>query len=177
LPSNSIYYDIAHELLNYVVTSFAAEGIDLPDRRYVHHGEPAHDYGPEVDPDCTGQLTINWEFVGSGQPGAETSDSNKQRGCVLIDFIEYAIELVRCVPTLQEDGTPPTVIALDDSALDLAVDGYVLRRSVYDAWSSGIFCQCQDIQIARMTAISPRGGVAGWRQTLQVELTCGAQGS
>lgn len=177
MPSSSILYDTAHELLLHINTYFVAQGVDLPDRRYVTLGEPAHDLGPEAGTDCAGQVTVSMDFIGSGLPGAETSDSNQTRGCTITDFVSYTIELVRCVPTLENDGTPPSLTDLDDSALDLSIDGYLLRRSIHNAWSSGVFCNCQDIAIGRLEVISPRGGVAGWRQTLQVDLLCGAQGS
>jgi hypothetical protein len=38
---------------------------------------------------------------------------------------ELAVQVIRCVPTSHDDGTPPTCVALGDAARVLMVDAYV----------------------------------------------------
>jgi hypothetical protein len=75
---------------------------------------------------------------------------------------------------MQDDGTPPTADALNDSGRSLAVDGWVLWRAILAAWSAGDLFEdlgCQSVDLSRGAVnLPPLGGIAGWDITILVTL-------
>lgn len=168
--SKDILYSIATTILTSVESTFAAHTVDLPDRVYVNHGRPAFD--------CE-QLTISLPMMFRGMAGQEDASSLRTQPCTLVRAATYTLTIVRCVPTSSDDGSPPSVAALEASAEELYVDGWLLSESIREAWSSDAFdCACLDLAMGHLTAVDASGGYAGWTQDFEVTVgPCPGAGS
>lgn len=123
-------YDTASTILAVVRDAYAAtadptadppvEAVDLPDRQYVVPGITAA-Y------DCE-QLTVTVLSVAVGVPGAAIGVPIAN--CSPMRFATYRLELVRCVPTVDERGDPPKATKLEESAQELLRDLSLLHGAV-----------------------------------------------
>jgi len=146
-------YTLARAVLDSLVSWFAAEGIDLPARQYVHAGEIAID--------CE-QLVVTLSQIRAGLPGQEDS------GRVLCTYTRYVvleIALFRCVPV----GATPAAAALEASAEQILADGQAIVEGLLRGWKDGDFSEtCDTMRIAPLTPYGPEGGYGG--SVVQVEL-------
>lgn len=118
-------YDAAVQILDAVTTAHAAAVVaalpavikPLPDRQYVHVGEPAHD--------CE-QVTVSFSALRHGTVNVEYVEAFV---AAVPRVAEFAIEIVRCVPTEET----PTVEALDGSAHEQMRDALIVLRGLQEA--------------------------------------------
>lgn len=151
-------YQLGQDLLAAVVDYFADESVDLPERRYVTIGTPALD--------CE-QVTVSVPQLFSGLPGASYVGP-VQHGTT--SSIEFAVSVVRCALTQDDNGNPPTVEDLQAEAQAFLADADTLRAAMFIANKNGVFGSCNDLVIAECVALGPEGAFAGWRQVLRVGL-------
>lgn len=89
-------------------------------------------------------------------------------GCSTKSVVEINLTLYRCVPTMEEDGSPPDPADLDASGKALATDGWVLWFGILRAWGDGTLFEdleltCQQFDVSGGTlSLPPTGGLAGW---------------
>ena len=75
-----------------------AEAIPLPDRQYWTIGTTAHDCEQLV-------LAVQQMFLGTAENPMELTQCTGPRG------LTFTVEVVRCVPTLDNRGKPPSALA------------------------------------------------------------------
>lgn len=169
-------FDTAALILDVVRAAFAASGdpdadpvvepAELPARQYVVPGITAA-Y------DCE-QLTVTVVQVAVGVPGV--SFGVPIANCPPQRYATYRVELVRDVPTVNEQGDPPKATKLTESAQELLRDMGILhaalvsgRRTIAglgdDSNVAGVGIP---IAIANATPIGSDGGVGGSRVDLDV---------
>ena len=155
---------LAQSLLDVAAAALTAAGQDVPDRVFISASQP-----PAEPTECAETLAA-WP----GPLRTVPVPPLQKRGCTSKTLAELHVTLYRCVPIMQEDGTPPTVAELDASGKSLAVDGWVIWRAVLRAWSDGTLfddISCQSIDLSRgMINLPPLGGIAGWDITVLVSL-------
>lgn len=120
LSEHGIAYDLAARLLTVVNDGFTAAGVTLPERQYVGPGVI-------VAYDCE-QLTVVCTAIGSGVPGRRAN--LPIAGCREQRLGSYRIELVRCVPVIDDSGNPPPPAALQASAQATLRDLDLLESTV-----------------------------------------------
>lgn len=126
-------YALLAAVLAAVEDGFTAAGVDLPDRRYVSHTLPAHDceqvtvYGPRRFPH-TGDMSIE-------QPSPYA--------VLWQEGLTVEIDIVRCAPEMGEDGSAPSVAALDAASVVLYRDSDLVFSSIVDAVESGDLPGCE----------------------------------
>lgn len=134
------------QLLDQTVT-----GRDLPERRYVSHGQPPVE-------DCDGVLVVWWANVDTRQIGIREADQTVRVAGLVVD-------VWRCWPT--GDTHPPTVAELSEASLTLADD--------VDRLTSGLALflggRCGPVEWSPAQPLGPLGGLAGWRIQVNVEVT------
>lgn len=160
-PAPTHLYDIADRVLSAVEAAFDAADISLPDRRYITGGEIVWDC-----PD--GQLVVQVPRIYVGLPAA--SDPREIR-CGTVRSAGLTVWLLRCVPTLAENGEPPPPGDLDDSGRDLLIDAWTLSSGIISAYNSDDLVEADSqVFLADLAAVGPQGGLGGWRQDLRVQV-------
>jgi hypothetical protein len=83
--------------------------------------------------------------------------------------VPYVIALVRCVPSSEEDGEPPTVEALSAAAEQLNTDIAKLRQAIWcclnDLYRTN---QVLAFTVGASDVVGPEGGCAGHQLTVLV---------
>lgn len=150
------YGDPAADLLAALTARLPAlTGDAVPERRYVHVGEVAIDFGCD-------QLVVAFERATPGLPGVEFTDVRQPRPPVRT--AQYAVLYTRCVPTFTggRGTTPPTPAALSAAGMQMMGDAdavWQATRAAHKAgeWASG----CDLLQWVETEAVGPQGGAGG----------------
>lgn len=144
--------------------ALTAAGQSVPVRQFVSASQP-----PAEPTECAETLAV-W----SGPLRTVPPPPGGKRGCTSKTIAELHVTLYRCVPTMQETGTPPIPADLDASGSSLAVDGWVIWRGVLTKWSDGTLFPdlgCEQVDLTRGAVnLPPLGGLAGWDVTVLVTL-------
>jgi hypothetical protein len=152
-------YDRAARVLELVTAGLRDAGVVVPERRYVTPGaRPAWD---------AEQLTVG--IVRPSVPGSPGREVAGARPCSGPRFVELRVELVRCLPVGDEDGTPATVKELEDAARQSVEDADALRRALDDdvevTGRRGV-----PSLVGAMTVLGPDGGMVAVTTLVQVGL-------
>jgi hypothetical protein len=123
---------------------------DLPERRYISHGEPPIE-------DCDGILAV---WTGS----VDTRQVGTHKAMVTHRLTTISVDIFRCWPT--GDRHAPSSDQLSEAALALADDVDRLTAGLATYLSQ---C-CRTVVWRPTTSLGPAGGVAGHRVTVQVGL-------
>ena len=149
-------------VLDCVCTSLTAESeCGCPCRKGVVLGQPVWD---SCCPD--GQLTIFLDrvYVHANFPAQEAGPifcSSPLAG-------EFTVQLIRCVPTVKDDGTPPTMEELSESARKIYQDMYIAYKSVICCLAASKRYRKFVMRDAR--TVGPQGGCAGFEIRFGIEL-------
>lgn len=167
--ADSVFYLLAHDILDAVVNHFTAEGIDLPDRRYAHFGDVAIDGG--LVHRCE-QLVVTYAPGQYGGLAGSPQDGPLQ--CEQLTVAQYEVWLSRCVPTFKNDkGDPPDPDVLDASGMGLMIDAHHLNRALYLGRKDMFVSQpkkCRMIRLEDQVTQGPEGGFSSVVQPLSVEV-------
>lgn len=178
-------YRVADAILSCVcAASDEAAGQDpgypgCPCRVYVAPGATVpHECGTHCGDACDGQLTVHLDSVRTSTtwpPGSSGRSSTQSTppGCAPAPYTyaEYVVTLVRCVPVMDEMGTPPTVEELNLASAVQMTDAAV----VHDA----LMCCVQGIAapgrvlkyvVGPVRTVGPGGGCAGVEGRVTVAL-------
>ena len=154
----SFLADLAADLLAaaYAGLDQTITGNPAPDRVYISHGEPAWDFC-----DGTGTLVVFVSPISHRQIASHAK-------CWISPTANFCVELIRCVPSLTDEGSPPPAADLTDSAESLLRDIWSLLQAIYE-WF-GLF-DCEMVDVGQAIALGPAGGAAGWRVCLSMTLS------
>lgn len=155
---DTLLYDLARKLLDAVVAGFADHGVALPTNRYVSNGSPAFD--------CS-QVTVNLQRVFSGSPGAETQG---QMGCGPLSVAEFSIDIVRCIPSMDDGANPPSDKTISASAKEIYTDLWILRLVVVEAWRNEEFGKGLSFSVRSAAPLDPSGGMGGSELLISVQV-------
>lgn len=144
-------WDIATGLLDAVVDLYAAEGIDLPERRVVVEGIPAFD--------CV-SVIVSLRRVFRGLPNV--SFGEQTLACAGIRTAEFHILILRCASAPDDDGNPPAVNVIQSFSEPIYTDAWVLTAGMQLAALNGsLGAACDDISIGELAVIGPEGAIGG----------------
>jgi hypothetical protein len=156
----STVYDLAAGLLDSVVTRMNAElTVDLPARQYVHAGLVAWD--------CEETVVAVPE---SGLTHAFPGEASKVEFCSPPRQVAFEVWIVRCVPSLQDNGTPPTEADLDAAAAIQLADLWTLSYVLWqyrDDWKG----TCHTLLMGPVEIVGPEGTFAAVKATVFVLIT------
>lgn len=163
LPDDVLYLK-AEALLEAIVADYAARSATPPERQFVTVGGVALD--------CS-TLAVTISRVVVGFPNQPTDGLVGSVGD-MAQSVELQAIVARCIPTvdLSSAGTPdvPTPEALETSAGELAVDGWVFAQGIREAVAGGLFEPCADVVLDDVIPIENSGGVGGWTRLVRVQL-------
>lgn len=152
---------MAKEVLDCVCEDLASQSsCGCPCRSFVTVGNPVWDNC------CDGQLALIIEriYVAGNFPAG----ANQPITCAAPLVADFSLQLIRCVPTMETDGTPPTPQALNNSSANIFSDFYIAYRSV-------ICCLAQYKKNRLFTMrdgrpVGPQGGCAGFEIKFSIQL-------
>jgi hypothetical protein len=121
--------NLMQEVLDRVVAAYATYTMPLPTRKYWTMGVPAVD--------CE-QLVVSFVQMYVGAPGDEATEP---RRCNDPRSATLNVSVSRQVPTVGQNGRPPSAEAIEDYAEISAYDAYILLdcASNLDAWEESGF--------------------------------------
>jgi|SRR4051812_22498466 hypothetical protein len=134
-----------------VVNEYDRRGVPLPERQYWTIAETAHDCEQMV-------LCVQQMFLGTAAFPLETSQCNGPRG------LTFTIEVIRCVPTLDNHGKAPAGDRIEVASVNPVVDMQILMdcAKCFDPYSAGI--------VVTIDTIPNGGGMHGAIGTYTVTL-------
>lgn len=141
-------------VLERAVSVFQSYNVPLPTRQYWTVGEQAID--------CE-QLVLTFVQMYLGPPGDQASTPQR---CHVVRTAVMTLSLSRSIPTVGQNGRPPSGDTIENAAKIAAVDAWVLMQSVnlFDMWEEGGFGVGV---IATVDVPPPEGGF----QTINMQLT------
>jgi hypothetical protein len=141
-------------VLQRVVSTFNSYNVPLPNRQYWTVGQQAID--------CE-QLVVTLVQIYLGPPGDQASAPMR---CNTARTAVMTVSISREIPTVGQNGRPPTADKIEDAAKISAIDAYVLMQSLnlLDMWEPGGYGVGV---IATADIPSPEGGF----QTVNMQLT------
>ena len=141
-------------VLERVISTFNSYNIPLPGRQYWTVGQQAID--------CE-QLTVTLIQIYLGAPGDQASSPQR---CNMPRTAVMTVSISREIPTVGQNGRPPSADKVEDAAKISAIDGYVLMQSLnlLDMWEPGGYGVGV---IATVDYPFPEGGF----QTVNMQLT------
>jgi hypothetical protein len=125
--------------------------VPLPARRYWTTGSTAHDCEQMV-------LAIQQMFLGTAEVPLETTQCSGPRG------LTFTVEVVRCVPTLDNRGKPPSGEAIELASIHPVIDMEIMLdlAAYFDPFLTGV--------IVNVDPIPAQGGYHGAIGTYSVTL-------
>ena len=143
-------------LLDRVISTFESYSVPLPGRKYWTVGQEAVD--------CE-QLVVILSQVYLGPPGDQASTPQR---CHMPRTAVMTVSLSRAIPSVGQNGRPPTAEAIQNAARISAVDAWVMMSSInaLDQWEAGGYGLGV---IATVDVAAPEGGF----QTVNMQITMG----
>jgi hypothetical protein len=123
----------------------------LPERRYWTVGQTAHDCEQLV-------LAVQQMFLGTAENPMELTQCSGPRG------LTFTVEVVRCVPTLDNRGKPPAGDVIETASVNPVIDMEIMLdlAKYFDPYSTGV--------IVNVDPITAQGGFHGAIATYSVTL-------
>jgi hypothetical protein len=147
----TLLFDLAEDIQQAITTAFAAASVDLPARQYIADGSVAEDCG---------QFTIEFTQLFAGSSGAQ--QVGPARFPIVIFTAEFNVQIIRCVPTMEEGtGRAPSPADLIAAAKQMLTDAWVLWNGIVTGHESGPLQKCSNISLGPLTPIGPDGGLGG----------------
>ncbi|MEU1852940.1 hypothetical protein ABZ499_27655 [Streptomyces sp. NPDC019990] len=146
-----------------------------PCRSCVVPGRPAWDdcAGDCVRAETAGQLTVNFSgMVSTSNFPSETRDVIGTRNCLPVrPAAEFVITLLRCAPTYDKSGCPPSCEELTEAARILAVDAASVWNALQCCFpSTSDARRGQTFVIGPQRTVGPEGECVGIEQRVTVAL-------
>jgi hypothetical protein len=141
-------------VLQRVVSTFNSYNVPLPNRRYWTVGQQAVD--------CE-QVVVMLVQIYLGPPGDQAASPQR---CNTARTAVMTVSISREIPTVGQNGRPPSADKIEDAAKISAIDGYILMQSLneLDMWEPGGYGVGV---IATVDMPPPEGGF----QTVNMQLT------
>jgi hypothetical protein len=149
-------FEIASAVVTGVATDLALTPAGAPDRIEIVNGAVAWD-------ECAcGDLLLSVPRVYSSKDFPQPNSDSRTRCVDVLIVAEMTLDIVRCVPTPDDNGSPPTAADIIVAAATAFTDLSVVRDSVKcildDLFNTG---QIQDYLVGMSTPLGPSGGCGG----------------
>lgn len=165
---------VGRSLFLAVVDHFAArtqpEYQDLPTRRYLATGDSS-----SVAWDCE-QFSVSLEGIGAGSSQDSPAPSRQpgvQTGVSAVRFATFMASLVRCVPTMDDNGNFPPVADMDAAGDQFLRDAGLLSQAVVE-WGSQMrrsLGPSAQVVLGDVLPAGPEGKFAGLICSAQIGVT------
>lgn len=155
--------EYAQQLLDVCEAALAATDAGVPSRVYL--AVP----GPPFDCD---QLTVETKGLGDAAFATTSTLGGGRRITAALNLVGFTVKIVRCVPTLDENGNPP-----DEVESSIAAD--MLNKDLWSIWTrirteqreGTLFNgECGHLFYDGAFAIEEEGGVAGYQIEFRADI-------
>lgn len=144
----------AAQLLRSCLDTYQAAGVEPPEAQYLAPGPLAAWDGPHLAA-CLVQV-LPGTSDGTTKPGGWNGN---QVGSVSTPRAMYEARVLRCIPTVDDNG-PPHPDAITDAAQTLLVDCGLLLDAAF-AWANALPLGTK-VTVGQATPLGPEGGLAGY---------------
>jgi hypothetical protein len=128
-----------------------------PLRAFVAPGPPAID--------CCDQLTVHVAQIDEGSSAPPVPRASTAR----INLVTFVATITRCVPTIDDNGIPPTSDSQQEAAEQINADQWALWNHLYNRIHAGLlFDRCCDIVWGSLRSLTPSGACGGSSLTITV---------
>lgn len=144
--------DLARSALDGVVDNWPYDATELPERQYVSDGSIVWDcptlavmaeatYGTTGDPAFDAVTGIGMGYA--------------LRGAVLV------VTVLRCTPDVDDDGNPPPIAAIEESADVILTDSIAVLNALMATQAAGDLVTCNGLVFERWSSVGPESGLGG----------------
>lgn len=162
MPRPERLYGVARQVLDLVAAALDATPAGAPDRRYVSDG-------PLVAWDCE-QLVVAVEGTVS-HDGDLMVETPGPVNCLVMRAATLGVWIVRCAPTVEDDGTPPPADDIDANAAVMLADPTVMLDAIVTAYQAGELAGAFGLALLGWDGVGPEGGLVGGVLRVRVDLT------
>lgn len=153
-------YTVAEAILAAVVSGYSAAGVTLPSKQFVSPGAlPAWDGE---------QVTVSLQRTFQGMPGQEQGTPRGWQVATLTGL--FAVEVVRAVAGLSDDGVVPAAGAIGADGQAHMADHRTLYGALQTAVRTESIGSKGRVFVGSIESVGPEGGLAGVRGLVQVLL-------
>ncbi len=158
------FLDFCVESLDTIPTFMDTAGLlGAPDRRFVSPGIPVWD--------CCEQLAVHVPLMNEADTTPGGLDAGRRTNRGYINSITFMATVTRCIPTMNNDGDPPSPAALDASAEQINADGWALWNHLHNLKASAqLLTLCDEMFFDGILAAAPAGGCGGWTVTVRAAI-------
>jgi hypothetical protein len=163
-------YDLCSEYLDLCADAVATTPGGTIARQFVSPGAPAWDCPPQLSVHAGGAYQAETEpFRPVLQPGFRSEVPGH------VPLVVLTATVLRCTPVVREDGTAPSVAALDASAAETLADLWAIWHTLHARHRAGtVFLSPLGQQRAMLVdpavSLLTQGGAAGWQIGVRVAL-------
>lgn len=156
-------YTIAGAVVDAIGDWYDGLALPLPDRRLVTPGLPAYD--------CA-MLAVHVEriYPVGGDLVTEAIPQLEGEVAFTMRAMTIAAYLLRCIPVLNNDGSPPAADVEEAAAADILRDPVLMWRALLNAISEGGLPGCGGVAWEGWETITPEGGLGGGLLRFRVSL-------
>lgn len=137
-----------------VADHYAAQGVALPAWQQVLAWTPAYDCEMvAVYPEAA--------FAHDGSMNATDTAAAMADPAHAMRYARIAIAVVRCVPTLDDNGNPPATTVAEAAALPILTDALLVWDAVVAAQRAGTIPTCGSVAFESWASVEANGGLGG----------------
>lgn len=155
-------HTVASQALTLATAALEASEAGAPARRYVSDG-------PMLAWDCE-QVVVTVESV-FGHAGNIAAAAVDPVQCLVMRGAVLGVWVVRCAPTMADDGTPPPAAEIDANAEVVLADPTVVFDGLLAGLRDGSWLGAHGLAFEEWTGIGPEGGLTGGVLRVRVDLT------
>lgn len=166
-PNPDRVWLLAQAVKTAIVAGYVTASVELPDHQFVAPGVPAWDCND-------GLLAVQVEntYGHSGSVGVQTAEPLLAMPGHALRGATIAIHLIRCVPTIDDDGGDdvsfPSADEEEDAAEVILRDAQLLLNVLVAAERAGDLPGCNSIVFLQWLNVEPLGGLGGGILRVQI---------
>lgn len=161
VPTPDLVWLTANEVVDCVCEALSEQSsCGCPCRAGVVYGAPAWDNC------CDGQLTVFVEriYVQSEFPQTMTGEII----CSSPLAADMSLQLLRCAPVLDDDGSAPSIAVLSEHAAQMLQDWYITQRALICCLAT--YRKYRAFTLRDSRPVGPQGGCSGFEIRFTVQL-------
>lgn len=160
-------FDLCGEFLDACVEALATTMGGAPGLQFVSPGPPAWDCCDAIIVYAGGPL------VAETSPGSPVlAPGHRVQAYGVVNLITMTATALRCVPTLDDDGNPPTAAAMTLAAAVTNADCWAITNYCRSKQRAGLLFAPKEREVfwRPAVAVGQQGGCGGWALTVDVQL-------
>lgn len=151
--ANTKLFDLCSAILATLAADWPGDAEPLPERQYVSNGMIVWDCDQLV-------VMVEATYGTEADLAAEGIFSQASAGFGL-RAATIGVAVLRCVPDVDDEGTPPSWESIQDSSEIILSDAETVLSVLLAAQQAGELATCQALAFDRWTSEGPQGGLAG----------------